>query len=115
MREARVKTALDVPIAVIYRAFLWTFESLKRDDELERFYGAIPDFCATPGDPLGGFIRPNKDKLSRALAGMMDRTFSSVLVPESIKQRLHLRVGTPQSSSINIQENSDMPYEVVAH
>ena len=87
MREARVKTALDVPIAVNYRAFLWTFESLKRDDELERFYGAIPDFCASPGDPLGGFIRPNKDKLSRALAGMMDRTFSSVLVPESIKQR----------------------------
>ena len=87
MREARVKTALDVPIAVNYRAFLWTFESLKRDDELERFYGAIPDFCASLGDPLGGFIRPNKDKLSRALAGMMDRTFSSVLVPESVKQR----------------------------
>jgi hypothetical protein len=87
MHDARVKSALNQALGVIYRAFVWTFESLKRDDELEKFFDTIPGLCASPDNHLGGFILPNKDNLSKALAGMMDRTCSSILVPESTKQQ----------------------------
>jgi hypothetical protein len=87
MHDARVKSALNQALGVIYRAFVWTFESLKRDDELEKFFDTIPGLCASPDDHLGGFILPNKVNLSKALAGMMDRTCSSILVPESTKQQ----------------------------
>jgi hypothetical protein len=87
MHDARVKSALNQSLGVNYRAFEWMFGSLKRDDELEQFFDAIPYLCASPDDHLGGFILPNKDNLSKALAGMMGRTCSSILVPESIKQR----------------------------
>ena len=87
MHEARLETARALPLDVNYDAFKWTFESLKRDGELERFYDAIPDLCASPGDPLQKFIHPNREKLSTGLVGLMDRTFSSDLVAESVKQQ----------------------------
>jgi len=64
---------------------------LKRDSELEQFFDAIPDLCAPQGDALERFIRPRREKLSTALVGLMDRTFSSNLVAESVKlQRIEI-------------------------
>ena len=35
-------TALDAPSEIDSRAFMWTFESLDEDHELERFFGGLP-------------------------------------------------------------------------
>jgi len=91
MHEARVEAARSLPPDVNYDAFWWTFQSLKRDSELEQFFDAIPDLCAPQGDALERFIRPKREKLSTALVGLMDRTFSSNLVAESVKlQRIEI-------------------------
>ena len=67
----------------------WTLDSLYQDFELEQFFSGIPSFCNSPllVDPLGTFVRPNKEKLLWALIGWMDRTSTSHLVPKEIKQR----------------------------
>jgi len=71
------------------RALLWMFESLDEDHELERFFAAIPGFCNSKMvvDPLNAFIKPNDKTLSGALIGFMDRTLSSDLISDSVKQR----------------------------
>jgi hypothetical protein len=38
-------------------------------------------------DPRGAFVKPNEKMLSHALIGMMDRTLSSDVIPESVKLR----------------------------
>jgi hypothetical protein len=87
MHEAKLTAARAISPDVNYDAFWWTFESLKRDSELERFYDAIPDLCTSQVDSLQKFIHPNRGKLSTGLVGLMDRTFSSNLVAESVKQQ----------------------------
>jgi len=71
------------------RVLAWTFDSLDEDLELERFFSCIPGFCSSEvvADPLGTFIRPNEDKLSWALIGLMDRTLASHLVPNTVKEQ----------------------------
>ena len=91
MHEARVQAARSLTLDVNYDAFWWTFQSLKRDSELEQFFDAIPDLCAAQGDALERFIRPRREPLSTALVGLMDRTFSSNLIAESVKlQRIKI-------------------------
>lgn len=87
MHEAKLKAACAISSDVNYDAFWWTFESLKRDSELERFYDAIPDLCTSQVDSLQKFIHRNREELSIGLVGLMDRTFSSNLVAESVKQQ----------------------------
>jgi hypothetical protein len=71
------------------RALLWMFESLDEDHEFERFFAAIPGLCNSKVvvDPLNAFIKPNDKRLSAALIGFMDRTLSSNLISDSVKQR----------------------------
>jgi hypothetical protein len=71
------------------RALFWMFESLDEDHELERFFAAIPGFCNSKVvvDPLNAFTKPNDKRLSLALIGLMERTLSSNLISESVKQR----------------------------
>ena len=93
LHGARLQAAKALSQDLIYDTFKWTFESLKRDSEFEQFYDAIPDLSASlSGDPfLEKFITPNRGKLSRGLVGLMDRTFSSNLVAESVKlQRIKI-------------------------
>ena len=72
-----------------YRALSWMFDTLNDDDEFEQFFDALPAICApeTLVDSQAQFLKPNENKLSHALIGMMDRTMLSDLVPESVKQR----------------------------
>ncbi|KAH9056357.1 hypothetical protein EDB87DRAFT_1687577 [Lactarius vividus] len=72
-----------------YRALEWTFGSLDEDRELEQFFDGVPSFCNSKAveNPQGGFVKPNSKKLSNALTGLMNRTLSSSLVPESVKQK----------------------------
>ncbi|KAH9057284.1 hypothetical protein EDB87DRAFT_1126221 [Lactarius vividus] len=83
------QTALNSPSEIDTRAFLWTFDSLDEDHELERFFSGLPGFRSSKvvNDPLPGLTREQKWKLSTALMGLLDVTFSSDLLPEPVKDR----------------------------
>ena len=87
--KAAEETAQEVPPAIGSRILAWTLESLDEDHELERFFAGIPSFCGSTvvDDPLGTYIKPNADKLSEALFGLLHRTLSSNLIPEPAKQQ----------------------------
>jgi Family of unknown function (DUF6535) len=74
-----------------HQALLWTFESLDQDADYEEFFEGLPRLCdSDTGKKLElkeRFIEPNKEKLSNALIGFMDRTLVSNLVGESVKRR----------------------------
>ena len=89
MEKTVEETALNSPTEIDTRAFLWTFDSLDEDRELERFFSGLPDFRGSKvlRDPLLGLAEGRKEGIFRALTGLLDRTFSSNLLPEPIKTR----------------------------
>jgi len=89
MQKAVEKTALHSPSEIVTRAFLWTFDSLDEDHELERFFSGLPGFRSSKvvEDPLLSLPSEQKEKLSTTLMGLFDRTFSSDLLPEPAKNR----------------------------
>lgn len=86
--KAAEETAQGLGSAIDGRALLWTLESLDEDLDLERFFAAIPGFCNSRKvvDPVGAFIKPNDKKISATLIQFMERTLSSNLISESVKQ-----------------------------
>jgi hypothetical protein len=86
-----------------YRSLSWTFDSLDQDRELELFFEGVPGFCTSSAvaNPMEGFIRPIGRKLSDALIGLMDRTLSSSLVSEAVKQR-RITICTKAISAANL-------------
>jgi len=82
-------TALHFPSEIDTRAFMWTFDILDEDHELERFFSGLPGFRISKvvGDPLPGLTWEQKGRLCQAVIGLFDRTFSSNLLPESVKSR----------------------------
>ena len=86
--RAAEETAQGLGSAIDGRALLWTLESLDEDVDLERFFAAIPGFCDSRRvvDPVGTFIRPNDKKISATLIQFMERTLSSNLISEPVKQ-----------------------------
>jgi hypothetical protein len=74
-----------------HRSLLWTFDSLDEDTDLEKFFEGLPRLCdSETGKKLKlqeGFIGPHRNRLSNALIGLMNRTLSSNLVTELVKQR----------------------------
>ena len=89
MQKTAEESAFNVPPDIDTRAFLWTFDSLDEDHELERFFAGLPGFRDSKmvKDPLPGLTRREKGKLLDALIGLLDRTFSSNLLPEPVKTR----------------------------
>ncbi|KAH9021516.1 hypothetical protein EDB85DRAFT_2278440 [Lactarius pseudohatsudake] len=87
MQKTVETTALDSPSEIDTRAFLWTFDSLDEDHELERFFSGLPGFRSSKvvNDPLPRLTWEQTEKLSTALMGLFDRAFSSDLLPESVK------------------------------
>ena len=69
----------------------WTFESLDEDADLEEFFEGLPRLCDSDiGKELElktKFVEPNKEKLSKALIGLIDRTLMSNLVKDFVKHR----------------------------
>ena len=82
-------TAQEVSPSIRGGVLAFILESLDEDHELERFFAGIRSFCSSTvvDDPLGSYIRPNADKFSDALFGLLHRTLSSNLIPESVKQQ----------------------------
>jgi len=91
MRKARIQAINVESQDHNLRVFSRAFGSLKQDSERWQFFDAIPDICTLQGKPLEMVIRPMSTELSSALVKLMDRTFSSTLVEESIKlQRIEI-------------------------
>jgi hypothetical protein len=89
MQKTAEETALCSPPEIVTRAFLWTFDSLDEDHELERFFAGLPGFRGSKmvKDPLPDLNLDQQVKILDALIGLSDRTSSSDLLPELIKNR----------------------------
>ena len=80
VEEAASEPSWGVDIEILERILL----ALDEDDGLKGFFDAIPGFCNSElvQKPLHPWITT---KLQRAMDGFLDRTFSSHLVPESVR------------------------------
>ena len=89
MQKTAEETALKLPSEIDTRAFMWTFDCLDEDHELERFFFGLPGFRSSKvvDDPLPSLTEEENWKLYRALRGLLDRTLSSDLVPAPVKNR----------------------------
>ena len=82
-------TARTLTSEIDNRTFMRTFESLNDDKEIERFFAGLPGFrnSRVVTNPLLSFTAAQKSRLSEELTDFMDRTFSSDLLPESVKNQ----------------------------
>jgi hypothetical protein len=91
MSKTTEEFALRLDPDIDFRSLLWTFQSLDGDADLDKFFEALPGLRDSErGRRLNlqeGFIRPYNERLSSALVKLVDRTLSSNLVTESVKQR----------------------------
>ena len=89
MRKTAEETALNSPSEIDTRAFMWTFDCLDEDHELESFFSGLPGFRKSQvvKDPLPHLTTEELRKLYGALRGLLERTFSSDLLPTPVKNR----------------------------
>ncbi|KAI9450678.1 hypothetical protein BJY52DRAFT_163143 [Lactarius psammicola] len=89
MQRTVEESALNSPSDIDTRAFLWTLSTLDEDHEVERFFSGLPGFRCSKvvKDPLPSLTEEQKEKISTALMGLLDVTFSSNLLPEPVKDR----------------------------
>jgi hypothetical protein len=89
MQKTAEETAMKSPSDIDTRAFMGTFDSLDEDHELESFYAGLPGFRSSKvvDDPLPNLTKDETRRLFSTLIGLLDRTFSSDLLPESVKNR----------------------------
>jgi hypothetical protein len=89
MQKAAEECAFGSPSEIDTRAFLWTFDSLDEDHELERFFSGLPGFRSSKvvKDPLPDLTSEQQEKLLNAWVGLLDRTSSSDLLPEPAQIR----------------------------
>ena len=89
MQKTVEESALYSPSEIVTRAFMWTFDSLDEDHELESFFSGLPGFRSSKlvNDPLPNLTEEQRWRLSTAIYGLLDRSFSSDLVPASVKKR----------------------------
>ncbi|KAI0293687.1 hypothetical protein B0F90DRAFT_1387079 [Multifurca ochricompacta] len=83
------RTALNLSSKIDGRALMWTLECSDEDHELEQFFAGIPGFFRSTvvKNPRQAFNSSDHEKMFRTLFGLMQRTWSSNLVHESVKQR----------------------------
>ena len=89
MQKTAEEIALNSPSEIDTRAFMWTFDCLDEDHELESFFSGLPGFrnSKVVDDPLPSLTEEENWKLYRALRGLLHRTLSSDLVPAPVKKR----------------------------
>ena len=72
------------------RAFMWTFDSLAEDRELERFFSGLPGFRRSSKvvvDPLLSLTSQQKQRFSDALKWLLRITFSTDCLPDPVKKQ----------------------------
>ena len=89
MRKTVEEIALNSSSDIDTRAFMWTFDCLDEDHELEQFFSGLPGLRSSKfvDNLLPSLTSRQKWKLRRALAGLLDRTFSSDLLLAPVKNR----------------------------
>ena len=89
MQKMAEESAFNSLPEIDTRAFMWTFDSLDEDHELERFFSGLPGFRGSKmvKDPLPDLTWERHEKMFQALIGLSDRTSSSDLLPEPVKIR----------------------------
>jgi hypothetical protein len=91
LQKAADKTALDLQLVLSGRAFMWTFDSLHEDNELERFFSSLPSFRGSNDDDDEGILsrltKDQKENLWTGLIGFLDRTLSSDSIHQHVKNR----------------------------
>ena len=92
MQKTAEETALNSPSEMDARAFMWTFDSLDEDHELERFFSGLPGFRSSKvvSDPLPSLTQEERLKLRDGLLGLLSRIFSSDLLSAPVKDRRSL-------------------------
>ena len=83
------KVALASPSKIDARALMWTFGRLDEDHELQRFFSGLPGFhnSRVLKQPLHSLDEEQKLQLLTATIGLLDRTFSSDLLPDQVKRQ----------------------------
>ena len=88
MEKIVEEAASNSPSEINTRALQWTFDGLEGDHQRERFFSGLLGFCSSNlREPLPGLTDEGKQRLFTALTGLLDRTFSSDLLPEHAKYR----------------------------
>ncbi|KAN0139070.1 hypothetical protein V8E53_003072 [Lactarius tabidus] len=89
LQKTAEDTALKSPAELDARSFMWTFDCLDEDHELERFFSGLSGFRSSKvvRDPLLSLTADQKWTLYEAFDGLLDRTFSSELLPAPVKTR----------------------------
>ena len=89
MQKTAEETALKSTSDIDGRAFMWTFDCLDEDHELERFFSGLPGLGNSKlvDNLLPSLPSEQKQKLHGALIGLLDRTFSSDLLLVPLKNR----------------------------
>ena len=89
MQKTAEETAMNTSPEIDTRAFKWTFDCLDEDHELESFFSGLPGFrsSAVVKDPVPSLTEEEMWRLYGALHGLLHRTFSSDLLPASVKDR----------------------------
>ncbi|KAH9175646.1 hypothetical protein EDB89DRAFT_327725 [Lactarius sanguifluus] len=89
IEEAAKESAQKLSSGIDSRILLWTLQISDEDYELEQFFANIPDFCSSKvlDGPLVTLKTSNGEKMADAVVGLMARTLSSDLLPQSTKQR----------------------------
>ena len=106
MQKAAEETVLNSSSEIDTRAFMWTFDCLDEDHELERFFSGLPGFRSSKvvKDPLPSLTEEEILKLYEALHGLLDRTFSSDFLPPPITDRRELicaKAVDPEHTPVN--------------
>ena len=88
MRKTAEECAKKLPYHIDFRALLWTFKSLDEDGELQEYFEGLLGLCSSKAVPnaLQDFIKPHTKMLSNELIELMNRTLSSNMVSDSVKQ-----------------------------
>ena len=83
------KVALASPSTFDARALMWTFDRLDEDHKLQRFFSGLPGFhnSRVLKEPLHSLDDKKKLQLLTATIGLLDRTFSSDLLPDQVKRQ----------------------------
>ena len=89
MQKTAEESAFSSPPEIDIRAFMWTFDCLDEDHELEHFFAGLPGFrnSKVVKDPLPYLPWEQQNKILDALIGLFDRTSSSDLLQEQVKFR----------------------------
>jgi hypothetical protein len=89
LQKTAEDTALKSPAELDTRSFMWTFDCLDEDHELERFFSSLPGFRSSKvvRDPLLSLTADQKWTPYESFDGFLDRTFSSDLLPAPVKTR----------------------------